>query len=244
MSSENPLPSPAPGEIIFSDLVEVEVRAIAKRLQVLSELEDYPPRRTVEGINATILDIRKTCLSYWEALEPFKTEEHFPFLEAENRALGILLDYRKDHPAELAAVNKIFAEHPFQYPFGLGPPEGPSKDIFIEWLAQTDSFARDAALWTTRPNELRHPNPFLQLFTMQSASYTCARFCQIDGEERIMVHIPLQVTSQGKDLRGQVACLTFDFHSPGDREVVCIHSWHGECKDSTTHSALFRQEIS
>lgn len=240
MNSENPLSSSAMEGIILPDLVEVEVEAIAKRLQALSGFEGYPPRRTVEGINVSISDIRRTCLSYWEALEPFKTEERSPMSGAEERALDMLLDYRKDHPRELTAVNEIFAEYSFQYPFGLGSPEEPPRDIFIEWLAQASSFARDAALWATGPTELRYPNPFLQRFTMQSASYTNAIFCQIDGEERIMVHVPVQVTFEGKDLRGQVACLTFGPHGLGDQKVVCIHNRHGECKDATVHSALFQ----
>lgn len=241
MSSEilSPSLSPSTKEITLPSSVKVEVEAIAKRLQTLSGFGDYPPRRTVEGINASISDIRRTCLSYWEALEPFRTEER-SLSGAEEKALDMLLDYRKDHPEELAAVNEIFAEYSFQYPFGLGSPEEPPRDIFIEWLAQANSFARDAALWATGPNELRYPNPFLQRFTMQSASYTNAIFCQIDGKERIMVHIPVQVTFEEKDLRDQVACLTFGPHGLGDQKVVCIHNRHGECKDTTVHSALFQ----
>ena len=220
--------------------LSAEVEAIAKRLQSLSELEDYPPRRTVEAINVSIPDIRRTCLTYWELLKPFKTEERSTLSETEEKALDMLLDYRRDHPEELAEVNRIFAEYPFQYPFGLGSAEESPRDIFIEWLAQAHSFARDAALWATRPNELRQPNPFLQRFAMQSASYTNAAFCQIDGEERMMIHIPVQVTSEGKEIRGQVACLTFGPHGLGDQKVICIHNRHGECKDANVHSVLFQ----
>jgi hypothetical protein len=199
---------------------------ITQRLQRIIEAEVWPPHPTAQELNEIIPQVRQRAQDFMNTLRSLKRGEYpGSWDEAYGTACGRLYEY--------PGIYSIG-------PICNGDREYPTDNLDSFVWAQASWAAVEAVFWelSPPPEKPTDNNLFLAFFGLHELGASRVNFCLVDGQERLVVDIPL-----GGEHEGEVACLAFGDHEPGDQEIRYVHGPWEPCSENRLIGSYKREIV-